>query len=192
MYNLDGMVTETKLIGSTANISKLCECGWNQWVIFVGVPIDWPNDSWVIDQYLGPVAVVGSMLSSNILKASGKVVSRASVRHLTPDETKLEGWLKQMADFDANIIVKLGNAATKADFDKYVLKPVYETYEPRTNVYDGKGGPDLNSSNRVPAEPPEEITQPPEIGDTYPGDSIVLPRGGTLSRGRVTKCKRDQ
>ena len=46
-----------------------------------------------------------------------------------------------MADFDANIIVKLGNAATKVDFYKSVLTPVYKTYEPHTNVYDNDGDP---------------------------------------------------
>ena len=46
-----------------------------------------------------------------------------------------------MADFDANIIVKLGNAATKADFEMSVLTPVYETHKPHTNAYDGEGTP---------------------------------------------------
>ena len=48
MYNLDGVVPETKLMGSTANISNLCECGWYQWVLFVDAPIDWPDDHWVL------------------------------------------------------------------------------------------------------------------------------------------------
>ena len=46
-----------------------------------------------------------------------------------------------MADFDANNIVKLGNAATKADFETSVLTPVYETHKPHTNAYDRKGTP---------------------------------------------------
>ena len=57
------------------------------------------------------------MLTSNILKANGKVLCHTLVRHLTPDQTKLAGWIKQMADLDANIIVKLDNTATEADFD---------------------------------------------------------------------------
>ena len=46
-----------------------------------------------------------------------------------------------MADFDANNIVKLSNAATKADFEKYMLTPVYETHKPHANTYDGEGTP---------------------------------------------------
>ena len=126
------------------------------------------------------------MLTSNILKAKGKVVCRTLVCHLTPDKTKIAGWIKQMADFDANIIVKLGKAATEADFDKFVLTPVYKTYEPHTNVYDGKGTLDLNPADQVPAEPPEEMTPTPEIGDTYLGASILLPCGGTLTREQLS------
>ena len=52
------------------------------------------------------------MLTSNILKANGKVVCLASVCHLTPDKLQLVGWIKQMANFDANITLKLGNDTT--------------------------------------------------------------------------------
>ena len=156
MFNLDGMVPETKLTGSTADISNLCKFSWYQWVLLVDVPIDWPDDHWVLGRYLGPTADVGSMLTSDILKANGKVVCRTSVRHLTPDESKLEGWIKQKSVFDANIVVKLGNTATEADFDKSVLTPVYEPYE--LNVYDDEGTPDPNPVKQVPAEPPDEIT----------------------------------
>ena len=79
------------------------------------------------------------MLTSNILKANGEVVSRTLVRHLTPGKMQLAGWIKQMTNFEANIIVKLDNTATEADFDQYVLTPVYETYEPHTTVYNGDG-----------------------------------------------------
>ena len=72
------------------------------------------------------------MLTLNIVKANGKVGCRTLVRHLTPDEKKkLAGWIKHMANFDATIIVKLGNATTETDFNKSVLTPVYETYEPQ-------------------------------------------------------------
>ena len=130
------------------------------------------------------------MLTLNILKANGEAVCRTLVRHLTPDESKLKGWIKQKSVFDTNIVMKLGGTTTEADFDKSVLTLVYKTYKP--NVYDGKGTPDPNPADQVPAEPPEEITPTPEIGDTYLGATILLLRGGTLARGQVTKHKRDQ
>ena len=76
--------------------------------------------------------------------------------------------------------MKLGEAATEANFDKSVLTLVYKTYKP--NVYNGEGTPDPDPADQVPAEPPEEITPTPEIGDTSLGANILLPRGGTLAR----------
>ena len=44
----------------------------------------------------------------------------------------------------------------------------------------------------MPDVPPEKITSTPETGDTNLGASVLLPHGGTLSRGQVTKCTHDQ
>ena len=49
--------------------------------------------------------------------------------------------------------MKLGNAFTKADFDKSVLISVYKTYRPNINVYNSKGTPNFNPANIVPHEP---------------------------------------
>ena len=70
-----------------------------------------------------------------------------------------------MADFDANITMKLGNVATEAYFDPSVLKSVHDAYRPHT-VYNDKGTPDLNSTDQVPVAPPEEMTATPKIGET--------------------------
>ena len=121
------------------------------------------------------------MLTSNILRVNSEVVCRTLVHHLTPDEMQLTGLIKQMADCNANIRLKLGNATTEADFDPSVLTPIYDAYKPH-DVYTIEGTPDLISVDQVPAAPPEETTPTPEIGDTYLGAGVMLPRGGTLLR----------
>ena len=40
-------------------------------------------------------------------------------------------------------------------------------------------------------DPPEELAPKPEVGDTYVYTELMLPRGSTLSKGRVTGSKRD-
>ena len=40
-------------------------------------------------------------------------------------------------------------------------------------------------------DPPEDLELKPEVGDTYVNTELMLPRGGTLSKGRVTGHKRD-
>ena len=39
--------------------------------------------------------------------------------------------------------------------------------------------------------PPEQLTPTPEIGDNYLNMELMLPRCGTLARGRVTEHKCD-
>ena len=48
-----------------------------------------------------------------------------------------------------------------------------------------------NNQDIAPDAPPEQLTPTPEIGDNYLNMELMLPRGGTLARGRVTERKRD-
>ena len=81
-------------------------------------------------------------------------------------------------DFDDNIIQKIGVTATGNDFDKDYLTPTFEY---------------CNDDNQdaAPDAPPENLTPTPEIGDNYLNMELMLPRGGTLARGRVTERKSD-
>ena len=68
--------------------------------------------------------------------------------------------------------------STEHDFDKDYLTPTYEYY-------------DDDHQDATPNAPPEQLTPTPEIGDNYLNMELILPRGGTLARGRVTERKRD-
>ena len=81
-------------------------------------------------------------------------------------------------DFDDNIIQKIGVPATENDFDKDYFTPTYEYYDDDHQ----EGNPDA---------PTEKLTPTPEIGNNYVNMELMLPRGGTLARGRVTERKRD-
>ena len=80
--------------------------------------------------------------------------------------------------FDDNIIQKIVVPATEDEFDKYYLTPTYEYY-------------DDDHQDEAPNAQPEHLTPTPEIGDNYLNIELMLPRGGTLARGRVTERKRD-
>ena len=81
-------------------------------------------------------------------------------------------------DFDDNIIQNIGVPATETDFDKDYLTPTFEYYN-------------NDNQDATPDAPPENLTPTPEIGDNYLNTELMLPRGGTLARGRVTERKRD-
>ena len=81
-------------------------------------------------------------------------------------------------EFDDNIIQKIGVPATENDFDKDYLTPTYEYY-------------DDYHQDATPDTPLEQLTPTPEIGDNYTNMELMLPRGVTLARERVTERKRD-
>ena len=58
------------------------------------------------------------------------------------------------------------------------MTPTYEYY------YD-------DHQDGTPDAPPEQLTPTPEIGENYLNMELILPRSGTLARGRVTERKRD-
>ena len=80
--------------------------------------------------------------------------------------------------FNDNIIQKIGVPATENDFDKDYLTPTFEFY-------------DDDHQDTAPDAPPENLKTTPEIGDNYLNMELMLPRGGTLARGRATERKRD-
>ena len=49
----------------------------------------------------------------------------------------------------------------------------------------------MTIKTRLQTPPPEQLTPTPEIGDNYLNMELMLPRCGTLVRGRVTERKRD-
>ena len=131
-------MSEIKLPGSTADICNLCEFIWYQRVLFVDALIDCPNDHWVIGRYLGPAINMVSMLTSNILKPNGEVVCHPLVRHLTPDELQIAGWIKHMFYFNVNIMLKLSNDATETNFNMLGLTLVHDAYTLHI-IYNDKG-----------------------------------------------------
>ena len=61
---------------------------------------------------------------------------------------------------------------------KTYLTPTYEYY-------------DDEHQDATPNAPPKQLTPTPEIGDNNLNMELMLPRGGTLARGRVIELKRD-
>jgi hypothetical protein len=59
IYMINGKVPETIMIGSTADISHICEFGGYDWVMFRdNVPM-FHDNTLTLERYLGPVTNVG-------------------------------------------------------------------------------------------------------------------------------------
>ena len=98
------------------------------------------------------------------------------VRPLDDDELQSSVHQKERQDFNQSIVTHLGPAAMADDFEAedLTLDPAY--FED-THIID----PDYGDA---------EIT--PEMGDNYLTAEIMLPRGGTMVKSRVSARKHDQ
>ena len=65
------------------------------------------------------------------------------------------------------------------DFEVEIDTPVWEMYLD-------------DSEKQMPKGPDVELEATPKIGDVFLDAEVMLPRGGSLARGRVVKRKRDQ
>ena len=68
IYQLDGEVPETKMMGYTADISNICEYEWYEWVMFIDAPAQFPDLKWSLGRYLGPSIDVGSAIQDKAFK----------------------------------------------------------------------------------------------------------------------------
>ena len=73
IYITAGKVPETIMTGDTANISRICQFGWYDWVMYHD-HTTLPEDKSLLGQYLGPAIDVGLMLTAKILKPNGQYV----------------------------------------------------------------------------------------------------------------------
>jgi hypothetical protein len=70
VYATGNEVPETIMLGSTTDISNICQFGWFEWVMFWDTVPTFPNTH-ILGQYLGLAIDLGSALTAKILKRNG-------------------------------------------------------------------------------------------------------------------------
>jgi hypothetical protein len=171
-----GQVPETIMTGSTADISHIAEFGWYDWVMYRNNIPSYPDDKLILGRYLGPATDIGSALTTKILQPNGQFVCRSTLRHLTDEELQSSVHLDKRRQFDESVATHFGPASTVQDFPAENLTPDPDHYDDTDPI-----DPDHGDA---------EIT--PEMGDNYLSAEIMLPRGGTMVKGRVAARKRDR
>jgi hypothetical protein len=116
VYMTNGEVPETIMTSSTANISRICEFGWYDWVMFRDNVPTFPDIKLILGQYLGPATDVGSALTAKILKSNGQTVCRSTLRHLNDEEIHCPIHQYMCRVFDETIANHLGPNATDQNF----------------------------------------------------------------------------
>jgi len=164
------------MTGSTADISHIAEFGWFDWVMYRDNIPSYPDDKLILGRYLGPATGIGSALTAKILQPNGQFVCRSTLRHLTDEELQSSIHLDMRRLFDESLVTHLGPSSTAQDFPAKNLTPDPYHFD--------------DSDFQDPDYGDAEIT--PILGDNYLSAEIMLPRGGTMIRGRVSEQKRDQ
>jgi hypothetical protein len=65
--DLQGQTPESYISGQTADISAFCEPKWYEWVKFLEQITAFPDNKFVLSQYLGPSTDVGPVMTANML-----------------------------------------------------------------------------------------------------------------------------
>ena len=73
IFQLDGRVPETVVLGKTADISPYCELSFWDWVKIREQGVAFPDDALVLGKYLGPSIDVGLAMTYQVMKANGKM-----------------------------------------------------------------------------------------------------------------------
>ena len=163
------------MTGETADISRICQFGWFDWMMYHD-PAKFPDNKFILGRYLGPAIDVGSMLTAKNLMPNRQYVCRSTLRHLNDDEQNSEVHKAKQLKFDQAINNKLRPKAKPIDFDEQDLTPEHNHHDKDANSIDSDHG---------------NLEVTPELGDNFISAKILIPCGGFLSRGQVTRRKRD-
>jgi hypothetical protein len=171
IYMTNGKVPETIMTGNTANISHICEFAWYDLVMFGDNIPTFPDHKLILGCYLGPATNVGLALTAKILTSNGQVVYHSTLRHLTDTERCCPVHIADRKSFDDSIAERLGPAAQDSDFLAVDLTPEYDLFG------------DIGDANADPDPDHADLPVTPEAGDNYIGIDLLVPKGGTMTRG---------
>ena len=73
---LQGETPETVISGETLDISRFCELGFYEWIMFWEEPdhAQFPADNPILGRYLGPAINIGPAMTAKILKSNCQVI----------------------------------------------------------------------------------------------------------------------
>ena len=118
-------------------------------------------------------------MTARIWKRNGRIVHRATYRHLTQEEILDEGEKAEREEFTRNVNEKIDSPLTAKDsndIDQGTVTPKFELYSDDVET---------NSSVRDI----DDVTS--EEFDQYIGAEVLLPKGNSSTTGRVKQRKRD-
>ena len=184
---LQNQTPHTKLSGQPTDISRLCEFGWYDWVVYWQEGEAFPFNHQKLDRVLGPAKGAGNKMSQWVLTATGDVMPIQSLQLLNHSEQNSPAMQDRQKAFTSYIKKPLGDSMSPPPPDQTDPYPedlvspgeaapddvVYESYEgwyPEDQVIN-----DLPDADDIP-----------DNYDVYIDAEVLLPKDGEhLQAARV-------
>ncbi len=65
IYLTGGELPETIMLGTTGDISTICQFAWYDWTVFHDTTPTFPDDTHILGQYFGPAINIGPATADN-------------------------------------------------------------------------------------------------------------------------------
>jgi hypothetical protein len=180
LYNLNGQVPETIMLGRTDDISFICSYAWYDWVYYNEQTAPFPEPKMTLWRYLGPTDPAGSVLTAKILTMNGDVIRRNTFRQLERKEFDIDECKTAQKQFEEKIQKRLGEPIIdSAELSKSMnISAVAHV----STVYDEEEDDELQGTNESEVT---DTSYDPDVMDTYITAQVLLPRGGNMKVGKV-------
>lgn len=183
LFQSQGNTPHEATFGQQGDISNICNFSWYQWVYYRN-PGSFPEAKERLGRVLGPSKNEGSEMTQAVLTAKGTVVTRRTIRPLTPAETTSEVEKQKRYAFNNKIKSKLGDSMTKP------TKPLPKDYIPYA---DGNlDPPALHEVDEDPVQPNGTAVFEKPITDHWINAELNLPQGEQMKPARVVGRSKDQ
>lgn len=192
IFMLQGQTPHSFMTGQPTDISHLCEFAWYEWVYFRDSHSQFPLPSMILGRCLGPAESMGTEMSQHVLLASGKILPKQSLRHLTREEWDSPIEAKKRSEFDSGIEKKYGGPAF-APLQPITVEDVLKGDEEDGTMYEVDDGR-LEKARQTVAD--QDFTSMPEA-DTFPdldhylNAEVLLPNGEHMQAATVMIRSKD-
>ena len=189
MYQLRGQTPEAVMLGSTPNISHICEFAFYEWVFYNDPITEFPSAKETLGCYLGPtIPGQGSTMSYYVLPISGKPITWTSLYKLMPQEMESQNVQQQKDQFDVKVGTKLGQPLTTPDLTGPGLKCEIKTIDTSaaTPLYELYEDDDENYEHQKDADEFD-----PDTYNGYVTSHVILPCGDCQELATILQPKRD-
>jgi len=163
---------EERITGRTPDISEFAHFSWFQWIWYRDTAMPFPQADVHLGRWIGVAQDVGQAMTYWILTRKGTVIARSSIAPLSDVDLRSQVVQEKMNAFIETCSTSLSNS-TNTNF-----KPI--------DIF-----PEIIDGDEVNYSTPEADDFTPDGFDEYLSAQVILPVGGELRRGQVTRRLRD-